>query len=478
MITGPKLIFVDGIVGTGKSRLAQRLWLHLRKTGVDAEWFAEPQSGHPLHDLGDLSACSASTALETVLRAWRSFVAERRTTARITLLDATLLQTTVRFFESFRIPQAQWRPAIAKLLEIAEPLSPGLIYLRPGSLDGFMELVAETRGAEWRSHVESEFAHVGGLAGNESLLRRALEAGSGADRWSRRAIRHADLRSRWMERADTPPHARSSASTRRSRRMRIQAISLCSPIATSSRSPESRGASTLSTVVLVFPPAIDRICFMSKARDSRSKDGRSTPCLRSMLRVVRSVCGSTDRSVTIRCWARSGAVSPDSSDSGPVRAQSQAGAGPNLKRVIAALDEAHARLAEVERRRHEPLAIIGMACRSPLGDDAEDLWKALLAGRDGVRPISARALALKPKTTTTSHRDHAVAKRHCSPTWRSSTPAFSRSRRVKRSRWTHNSGCCSKRLGRRWRMRQSRANDFRAARPACSSASPAWTTAG
>lgn len=175
MITGPKLIFVDGIVGTGKSRLAQRLWLHLRKTGADAEWFAEPQSGHPLHDLGDLSACSASTALETVLRAWRSFVAERRTTARITLLDATLLQTTVRFFESFRIPQAQWRPAIAEMLEFAEPLSPALIYLRPGSLNGFMEWVADTRGAEWRSHVESEFAHVGGLAGMKAYFAERLK---------------------------------------------------------------------------------------------------------------------------------------------------------------------------------------------------------------------------------------------------------------------------------------------------------------
>ena len=37
MITAPKLIFIDGIVGVGKSRLAQRLWLHLRKSGADAD---------------------------------------------------------------------------------------------------------------------------------------------------------------------------------------------------------------------------------------------------------------------------------------------------------------------------------------------------------------------------------------------------------------------------------------------------------
>jgi myxalamid-type polyketide synthase MxaB len=58
-----------------------------------------------------------------------------------------------------------------------------------------------------------------------------------------------------------------------------------------------------------------------------------------------------------------------------------------MKRVIAALDEAYARLAEADRRQHEPLAIVGMACRSALGDDPEQFWQALLSGRDGVSPI-------------------------------------------------------------------------------------------
>jgi hypothetical protein len=174
MMTGPKLIFVDGIVGSGKSRLAQRLWLHLRKTGVDAEWFAEPQAGHPLHDVGDLSTLDAPTALEIVFQAWRNFVAERRATARVTLLDATLLQTTARFFEAFAIPQPERRPALAAMLQIAEPLSPVLIYLRPRSLDGFLEWVAETRGAEWCSYMESTFSDIGGLAGMKAYYAERL----------------------------------------------------------------------------------------------------------------------------------------------------------------------------------------------------------------------------------------------------------------------------------------------------------------
>jgi hypothetical protein len=175
MIIGPKVIFVDGIVGSGKSRLAQRLWLHLRKVGADAEWFAEPQSGHPLHDLGDISAFGRSEALDLVFQTWRGFVAERRGTARITVLDATLLQTTVRFFEAFGVPQPEWRPTLAEMLQIAEPLSPLLIYLRPESCDGFLEWVAEMRGVEWRSYVASMFVGVGGdLAGMKAYYAQRL----------------------------------------------------------------------------------------------------------------------------------------------------------------------------------------------------------------------------------------------------------------------------------------------------------------
>lgn len=165
MITAPKLIFIDGIVGVGKSRLAQRLWLHLRKSGADAEWFAEPQSNHPLHDLGDLSSLEFPAALDRVFQAWHDFVAERRGTGRITLLDATLLQTAVQFLRAFNIPRPEWRAIIEDVLQTAEPLSPVLIYLRPKGLDGFMEQLAEVRGAEWAGHMETMFAGIGGLTG-------------------------------------------------------------------------------------------------------------------------------------------------------------------------------------------------------------------------------------------------------------------------------------------------------------------------
>ncbi|MEU6479267.1 SDR family NAD(P)-dependent oxidoreductase [Streptomyces sp. NPDC047017] len=59
-----------------------------------------------------------------------------------------------------------------------------------------------------------------------------------------------------------------------------------------------------------------------------------------------------------------------------------------LKRVAADLHDTRRRLREAEEREHEPIAIVGMACRFPGGvTSPEDLWAMLDAGRDGMSPF-------------------------------------------------------------------------------------------
>ncbi|MDC0749534.1 type I polyketide synthase [Polyangium mundeleinium] len=72
----------------------------------------------------------------------------------------------------------------------------------------------------------------------------------------------------------------------------------------------------------------------------------------------------------------------------PARREPAASEATPLQRAIAALEKMKARLDAVERASNEPIAIIGMGCRFPVGDDGyEAFWQALDRGVDAVREI-------------------------------------------------------------------------------------------
>src|SRR5579871_1558443 len=56
-----------------------------------------------------------------------------------------------------------------------------------------------------------------------------------------------------------------------------------------------------------------------------------------------------------------------------------------LKQALAALKKMRTKLEALERSRHEPVAIIGMACDFPGASDLESFWRLL---RDGVNAVT------------------------------------------------------------------------------------------
>jgi acyl transferase domain-containing protein/NADPH:quinone reductase-like Zn-dependent oxidoreductase/short-subunit dehydrogenase/acyl carrier protein len=60
-----------------------------------------------------------------------------------------------------------------------------------------------------------------------------------------------------------------------------------------------------------------------------------------------------------------------------------------LKQALLAVEEMQARLAELERGRTEPVAIIGMGCRFPRAENPESFWRLLRDGVDAVREVPA-----------------------------------------------------------------------------------------
>ncbi len=58
-----------------------------------------------------------------------------------------------------------------------------------------------------------------------------------------------------------------------------------------------------------------------------------------------------------------------------------------LKRVTVELAQTRQRLTELAERPHEPIAIVGMACRYPGGETIEDFWDLLRRGHNAVREV-------------------------------------------------------------------------------------------
>ena len=59
-----------------------------------------------------------------------------------------------------------------------------------------------------------------------------------------------------------------------------------------------------------------------------------------------------------------------------------------LQNALAAIERLQSRLDAVERARHEPIAIVGMACRLPGGvNDTDAFWQLLTEGRDAVGEV-------------------------------------------------------------------------------------------
>ena len=117
------------------------------------------------------------------------------------------------------------------------------------------------------------------------------------------------------------------------------------------------------------------------------------------------------------------------------------------------------RLREAEAGDHEPIAIVGMACRFPGGVTRRrscGTWSPRAATRHRSFPADRGwdLDGLYDPTRTTRRHGYAARAGSCT-TRRSSTPRSSGSRRARRWRWTRSSGCCWRRRGRRWSGRAS-----------------------
>ncbi|CAN5134352.1 hypothetical protein BH11PSE11_BH11PSE11_04970 [soil metagenome] len=75
---------------------------------------------------------------------------------------------------------------------------------------------------------------------------------------------------------------------------------------------------------------------------------------------------------------------PKNSHPGAAKSAPPTEAAIQLRRALSAVQDMRARLEAVQARAHEPIAIVGMACRFPGGEDPAQWWQTLLQGKDAI----------------------------------------------------------------------------------------------
>lgn len=142
-----RVIFIEGIPGSGKSTMAEKICAEAKTCGTNAKWYLEEARDHPLRPQSLPRPRSGPELVSRLLSSARGFVAEEMGNQTLHILEGIAFQSTVRFLmeEGHEDIENYFRA----FEEIFLPLSPVLIYLRPYDAKSHLRFISDHRGEWW-----------------------------------------------------------------------------------------------------------------------------------------------------------------------------------------------------------------------------------------------------------------------------------------------------------------------------------------
>ena len=186
-----KLIFVEGLPGTGKSSTAQRIWRQLQMKDVDARWYHESVPS-PLTTMGSLERLVYRTsrlvdrAIRRDLadglhwwlsrRSWARFGARKEFDGDVLIFDARVFMGVVRQQLSRDVNQAEIKARVLELLGYVRVHAPVLVFLVPADIERLVRSTIDTRGPAFEEKLVSvtarcRYGRSRGIAGLQAVLR-------------------------------------------------------------------------------------------------------------------------------------------------------------------------------------------------------------------------------------------------------------------------------------------------------------------
>jgi hypothetical protein len=161
---GMRIIFVDGLPGSGKSTTAKYIAGELEQRGIRCRLLCERATDHPLNVGGDLHPSGSTTGarmfaaytvrsfVEESLARWSAFAAEAMASERVNVLDSYPFQNSVRVLLQMDADPITLAAYQSSVQEKAARLRPVLIYLDSGDAERTVRAIAEQRGPAWTDY--------------------------------------------------------------------------------------------------------------------------------------------------------------------------------------------------------------------------------------------------------------------------------------------------------------------------------------
>ena len=158
-----RFIFVEGIMGSGKSTTAWLLTEQLQRHGIAARFLLEGPTAeepeHPLrvatellHPNGVWLDVTVEQYIERSLQKWRTFAREAQEVATVTACDGLLFHGNMTDLMLMNAPTEVLRAYVSQVIEIISDLNPVVIYFSHPDIARALRRIGDARGSEWEAY--------------------------------------------------------------------------------------------------------------------------------------------------------------------------------------------------------------------------------------------------------------------------------------------------------------------------------------
>jgi hypothetical protein len=158
-----RFIFVEGIMGSGKSTTAWFLTEQLQRHGIAARFLLEGPTAeepeHPLrvatelpHPNGVWLDVTVQQYIELSLRKWRTFASEAQQAATVTACDGLLFHGNMTDLMLMNASPEVLRAYVVQVIESIADLNPVVIYFSHPDIARALRRICDARGSEWEAY--------------------------------------------------------------------------------------------------------------------------------------------------------------------------------------------------------------------------------------------------------------------------------------------------------------------------------------